>query len=112
MFQSNRRTMTREELLQLHDDMNAASRRIMEAKNQDYASQSSPFKNFQRHGLLGILVRMGDKLQRLENFVENGTLAVKDESVRDCLLDLQNYCVLFQGFIEDTKDSSGPERCA
>ena len=76
----------------------------MVAKNHDYAGTNDPFRNFRRFGLLGILVRLGDKLARLESFVENGELKVKDESVRDTILFpyLVNYSILFQGYLKES----------
>lgn len=78
----------------------------MKSKNIDYAAADDPYRNFRRHGLLGMLVRMDDKMSRLQSFIENGTLAVKDESVEDCLIDLVNYAVLFAGYIKDNLPST------
>lgn len=89
-------------MLQLHDELTKRAKATMEAKNLDYATAEDPFRNFRRHGLLGMLVRMDDKMARLQSFIENGTLAVKDESVEDCLVDLVNYSVLFAGYIQDS----------
>jgi hypothetical protein len=95
--------MTRDELLAHHRVLSDKARELMANKNHDYASTADPFRNFRRHGLQGILVRLSDKLARLESFVENGTLHVKDETILDTLLDIQNYSILFYGYYEDTK---------
>lgn len=80
------------------------------AKNSDYTNGSDPFGNFVRVELLGIcktevgfLTRMTDKLCRISSFVSSGTLAVKDESVQDTLLDLANYALLLSAYIESKK---------
>ena len=95
--------MKRKELLQKHKKMTDKARSLMAIKNADYGANSDPFRNFRRHGLAGINVRLSDKLARLDTFVEKGVLQVKDESVQDTLLDLINYAVLFAAYIEDTK---------
>ena len=47
----------------------------------------------------GFLVRMTDKLSRLSTFAVSGDLKVKDESVKDTILDLINYSVLFIAYL-------------
>lgn len=70
-------------------------------KNQDYAGDDDPLRNFkacERMGIeawRGIAIRMSDKWTRLENFVKNDTLKVEDESIEDTLIDLANYCLLY-----------------
>ena len=69
-------------------------------KNHDYAGASDPLKNLRackRLKLLpfmGVMVRLQDKWSRLEEFVKSGTLMVKDESVKDTLMDNAVYSVL------------------
>lgn len=98
--------MTRDELLLLHTELTTSAKELMVAKNHDYAGTSDPFRNFRRFGLLGILVRLGDKLARLESFVENGELKVKDESVLDTVLDAINYSILFYGYHKEMTNVS------
>ena len=38
---------------------------------------------------------------RIVNFTKAGRLAVKDESVRDTIIDLRNYLVLLAAYMED-----------
>jgi len=102
--------MTRDELMHFHDAMNLAGLAIMEAKNHDYAGESgdTPFANFEiveKMGLCstehGMVVRMADKFMRIVSFVKSGSLSVKDESVRDTIIDLRNYLVLLAAYMED-----------
>lgn len=93
----------RERLFRLHDEVCKAAKATMRKKNNDYAKEGDPFHNFRRHGLKGILVRIDDKLCRLDNFLDNGVLSVEDESVVDTLEDVVNYCVLFRGLLEEKK---------
>jgi hypothetical protein len=75
----------------------------MGVKNEDYADEHSVFGNLElveamSRGAydteLGILIRMGDKLSRLFTSLRRD-LSVGDESIRDTLLDVVNYAVLF-----------------
>lgn len=94
--------MKREDLLMLHDKLCAEAKDLMVGKNQDYATNSDPFRNFRTFGELGILVRMSDKLARLRNFAESGQFAIKAESERDNVLDLINYAILLHGYLLDS----------
>lgn len=69
----------------------------MRAKNNDYAGKRDPFKNLRRHGEYGIVVRLDDKLARLDSFfnpAEKVERQVKDETVEDTGIDAAVYCLL------------------
>jgi hypothetical protein len=102
--------MNREQLLKLHDQLCEDARKIMSAKNQDYAGGGAdPFGNFRGSLFLGIepelglLMRCMDKFKRIEAFVNTGTLAVKNEPVDDAIRDVINYMVLLGGLIEERR---------
>ena len=61
------------------------------AKNADYGNSFS--ETFERFGLTAPIVRMWDKLQRIETLSRQDA-KVKDESIRDTLLDLANYAIM------------------
>jgi len=61
-------------------------------KNADYGNNFH--KRFKKWGFLTALLRLSDKMERLENIYEKGQIQVKDESVEDTLLDLANYAVM------------------
>lgn len=69
-------------------------------KNHDYAGTSDPLKNLRActrldlKPFMGVLVRLQDKWSRLEEFVKSGKLMVKNESVKDTLMDNAVYSVL------------------
>jgi hypothetical protein len=63
---------------------------LLERKREDYGSAE---RTLGRWGLLGILVRMGDKYERLVSLIQAGRKP-NFESVRDTLLDLAGYAVL------------------
>ncbi len=68
---------------------------IMRAKSSDYAQPDDPFANFKGSEFLGIdlkrgiLIRMMDKISRVNNLIDRG--AKVKESVEDTCLDLINY---------------------
>lgn len=82
---------------------------IINRKNQDYGDHKNadPFGNFRRHGLKGFLVRIDDKLARLNTFCDSGKLAVMDESVMDTIIDAANYLAIMAAFIYSMETESG-----
>ena len=100
--------MTSTDLIALHKETCDKARSIMESKNHDYTDGSvDPFANFRTSEILGIpaelgvLVRVLDKMKRIQTFVNKGTLAVKNESVNDAIEDAINYFILLKGIIAD-----------
>lgn len=67
---------------------------IFAEKRADYGPSTE--ETFRKFGPVSFLVRMHDKLNRLDNlFVKGDTVRkVRDESVRDTLMDLANYCII------------------
>jgi hypothetical protein len=56
-------------------------------KNADYGN------SYKKYGLIGVLVRLQDKINRCLNITKNG-IQVNDESLRDTLIDLHNYAAM------------------
>ena len=50
--------------------------------------------NIAKRGPMGILVRMDDKLARLDNTVQHGAGESADESVTDTCFDVANYALI------------------
>ena len=70
-------------------EMQAAYRKFTK-KHHDYGHN-----NLSRSWVNGIVVRVGDKLSRLENALRSGnTLKVADESLVDTSLDSANYFII------------------
>lgn len=86
-----------------HEKLCGDALELMKKKNQDYGANDDPYRNFHQFGLLGILVRMSDKLARLQTFSERGSFAVNDEGLEDTVKDLINYAVLYYGYANDNK---------
>jgi len=61
---------------------------LFQRKNKDYGDA---FANF---GLVGVIVRMGDKINRLSSVTKNQVSLVQNESIRDTLIDLHNYAAM------------------
>lgn len=57
-------------------------------KNADYGDAFSKF------GIIGVLVRIEDKIMRAFSITRNGINLVDNESLRDTLLDLHNYAAM------------------
>lgn len=81
------------------DELNAAHGKICDGlrdlrmkKGHDYG-QCFEF-SMGDYGLLSPVVRFRDKLGRLENLLKVKESKVEDESIRDTILDLGNYCIL------------------
>lgn len=64
------------------------AKKLFEKKNQDYGDA------FATYGPVGVLVRIGDKLQRLQSIQKNQVTLVEDEKMRDTLIDLHNYTAM------------------
>lgn len=60
-------------------------------KNHDYGNSFG--RSFQKYGLISAITRMSDKWERIDSLCQKQA-EVKDESIRDTLIDLANYCVM------------------
>ncbi|MBI4029125.1 MAG: DUF1599 domain-containing protein [Candidatus Blackburnbacteria bacterium] len=77
-------------------------------KNEDYAGSIDPLNNFKDFGFVGAVVRIGDKYNRVKNFVKKGEYKVKSESVIDTLRDLAVYAVIaIQLYERETNKDKG-----
>lgn len=61
-------------------------------KNTDYGD--SFHKTFIEEGMAMSRIRLSDKLERFKRLTRSGEQNVKDESVRDTLIDLANYAIM------------------
>jgi len=57
-------------------------------KNIDYGDA------FAKYGVIGVLMRIEDKLQRSMTITKNGVNLINDEGIRDTLIDLHNYSAM------------------
>lgn len=102
--------MDLQQLYRLHDELTRSAGALMVKKNRDYTANAGPFANFDTatmygvHRVKGALVRLNDKLQRINSFIERGVLDVEDESVEDTIIDVINYAVLIAAMIRAEKE--------
>jgi len=61
---------------------------LFRKKNTDYGDA------FATYGTVGVIVRIGDKIQRLLSVSKKGIALVDNESLRDTLIDLHNYAAM------------------
>ena len=57
-------------------------------KNTDYGDALA------KYGVIGVLMRIEDKIQRSLSITKTGVNLVSDEGIRDTLLDLHNYAAM------------------
>ena len=61
---------------------------LFRKKNIDYSDA------FAKFGVIDVLMRIEDKIQRSLSITKNGVNLVNDESIKDTLLDLHNYAAM------------------
>ena len=73
-----------EQMKQIHKE----ALELFTKKNIDYGDA------FAKYGVLGVLMRIEDKLQRAMSITKHGVNLIKDEGIRDTLIDLHNYAAM------------------
>lgn len=71
---------------------------LFKKKNTDYGDA------FANYGTIGVIVRMGDKIQRLVSVTNRGVNLVNNESLRDTLIDLHNYAAMAIMLMDENKE--------
>ena len=61
---------------------------LFKKKNVDYGDA------FAQYGVIGVLMRIEDKLKRSVSISKNSITLVDDEKIRDTLIDLHNYAAM------------------
>jgi len=61
---------------------------LFKKKNKDYGNA------YKEYGLIGVLVRLEDKIKRCLSISNSGITLVDDERLEDTLLDLHNYAAM------------------
>lgn len=78
----------------------------MPGKNHDYGD--SFHQTFTEEGMAMARIRLGDKLARFKSLTKSGVQEVKDESIRDTLIDLANYAIMTVLEMDDLKMEGTP----
>lgn len=71
---------------------------MFKKKNQDYGDA------FAKFGVIGVLMRIEDKIQRSLSITKNGVNLVDDEGIRDTLMDLHNYAAMGVMLLDENKN--------
>ena len=61
---------------------------LFKRKNADYGDA------FAKYGVIGVLMRIEDKIQRSISITKKGVNLVDDETIKDTLIDLHNYAAM------------------
>jgi len=61
---------------------------LFKKKNIDYGDA------FAKYGVIGVLMRIEDKLHRYMSITKNGVNLINDEGLKDTLIDLHNYAAM------------------
>ena len=83
-------------------DIQKESIELFKKKNMDYGDA------FAIYGPVGVIVRIGDKIQRLLSVSKKGITLIDNESLRDTLIDLHNYAAMAIMLIDE---ESVPKKC-
>lgn len=75
-------------------------------KNHDYGNSFG--KSMDEFGIASAIIRMNDKLERLKTLSKKESM-VKDESVKDTLLDLANYAIMTVMYLKKHEDKDGTD---
>ena len=70
------------------EEVQATALELFKKKNADYGDA------FAKYGVIGVLMRMEDKLQRSLSISKKQVSLVDDESIKDTLIDLHNYAAM------------------
>ena len=76
-------------------DVQEKALELFKKKNADYGDA------FAKFGVIGVLMRIEDKVQRSLSITKNGVNLVVDEGIKDTLLDLHNYAAMALMLLEE-----------
>lgn len=102
------------ELVESFKSITSKMAETYEKKNHDYGDSFD--KSLDKFGLIASVVRMGDKMNRIESLINKSIQnpaypsvsvkdvnLVKDESIKDTLLDLANYAIMAVMWMDNQK---------
>ena len=75
---------------------------LFKKKNTDYGD------SFAEYGTIGVLVRMGDKINRLQHITNKQVTLVNSETLRDTLIDLHNYAAMAVMLLDEQTPKTSP----
>ena len=80
------------ENVKMHNLITNELTELYERKNRDYGD--SFHLSYLEEGMAMARIRLGDKLNRFKTLSKSNSQEVKDESIRDTLIDLANYAIM------------------
>lgn len=109
--------MTSAEYFEFLEKTNTRLTAKIRSKNLDYTNGAGPFANFEGaedfgvDTLVGLAVRMNDKMQRLKSFCKQGGLAVteKGDTIADIFDDFIGYSWIALAILEEKKGIADAE---
>jgi hypothetical protein len=72
---------------------------LFKKKNTDYGDAFAEF------GVIGVLMRIEDKIKRSLSITKNGITLVDDEKIRDTLIDLHNYAAMAIMLLDEKEEN-------
>lgn len=90
------------DLWPVHDIHNNSTEPV-DCKDIDEAYGDSFHQTFTEEGMAMPRIRLGDKLARFKSLTKSEVQEVKDESIRDTLIDLANYAIMTVLELDDLK---------
>lgn len=90
-------------------DLIDSHKRICKQLNKVYADKNHDYGNsfgatYEKYGDISALVRISDKMNRIEQLVQTGEQKVKDEALEDSILDMANYLMMWAMELEREED--------
>lgn len=75
---------------------------LYKLKNKAYGD--SFHNTFKLYGLIMVNIRLCDKINRLQNLIDDKNINYMDESINDTLMDIANYAIMTLMELEQQND--------
>lgn len=95
--------MSLEERVKRHKEIVEELNRVYEQKNTDYGDSFA--ESVREFGIVAALTRISDKYNRFKRLALGNRNLVGDESIRDTLLDMSNYCIMLSMILEEEQET-------
>lgn len=94
--------MNLQERVKRHKEIVDELNRVYEQKNTDYGDSFA--ESVREFGIVAALTRISDKYNRFKRLALGNRNLVGDESIRDTLLDMANYCIMLSMILEKDEE--------
>lgn len=95
--------MNLQERVKRHKEIVEELNRVYEQKNTDYGDSFA--ESVREFGIVAALTRISDKYNRFKRLALGNRNLVGDESIRDTLLDMANYCIMLSMILEEEQET-------